>query len=52
MRRLCPAVRVVLCSGYNEQDATKSFASEALAGFIQKPYKMASLRKKLMEVVR
>ena len=52
MRHLCPGVKVILCSGYNEQDATKRFAGKGLAGFIQKPYDMAMLREKLTEVLR
>jgi len=52
MRRLHPDVTVILCSGYNEQDATQRFAGKGLAGFIQKPYNMAALREKLTEVLR
>jgi two-component system, cell cycle sensor histidine kinase and response regulator CckA len=44
MRRLCPEVKVILCSGYNEQDATQRFAAKGLAGFIQKPYRLEELR--------
>ena len=47
MRRLHPGVRVILCSGYNEQDAILRFAGKGLAGFIQKPFNMAVLREKL-----
>ena len=43
LRKLKPAVRVVLSSGYNEQDVTQRFAGKGLAGFIQKPYKLATL---------
>jgi CheY-like chemotaxis protein len=52
MRRLHPGVTVILCSGYNEQDATQRFAGKGLAGFIQKPYEMAVLREKLKKVLR
>jgi signal transduction histidine kinase/ActR/RegA family two-component response regulator len=51
LRRIRPDVIVILCSGYNEQDATQRFAGKGLAGFIQKPYNMAELRGKLMEVL-
>ena len=51
MRRLSPGVRVLLCSGYNEQDATQHFAGKGLAGFIQKPFNMVSLQAKLAEVL-
>lgn len=51
MRRSHPEVTVILCSGYNEQDATQRFAGKCLAGFMQKPYTMAALKKKIMEVL-
>ncbi len=43
MRRIQPDVRVILCSGYNEQDATDVFADTDLAGFVQKPYRLQTL---------
>ncbi len=52
IRRLDPGVAVILCSGYNEQDSTQRFAGKGLAGFLQKPYRMAELRTKLKEIVR
>jgi PAS domain S-box-containing protein len=52
MRRLEHDVTVILCSGYNEQEATQRFGRKGLAGFIQKPYEMAVLREKLKEVLR
>jgi len=38
LRRIRSDVRVILSSGYNEQEATNRFAGKGLAGFIQKPY--------------
>jgi PAS domain S-box-containing protein len=51
MRRLHPGVTVILCSGYNEMDATQRFAGKGLAGFIQKPYNMVALKEKLVDVL-
>jgi len=51
LRRIRPDVKVILCSGYNEQDATQQFVGKGLAGFIQKPYDLLALREKLMEVL-
>jgi len=39
MRYLNPGIKVVLSSGYNEQEATNRFVGKGLAGFLQKPYK-------------
>jgi len=50
MRRIDANVRVILSSGYNEQDATSHFAGKGLAGFIQKPYRLEALRQKLQEI--
>jgi PAS domain S-box-containing protein len=51
LRRICPSVAVLLCSGYNEQDATQRFAGKGLAGFVQKPYTLATLQQKLMSIM-
>jgi len=44
-------VRVLLTSGYNEQDATNRFAGKGPAGFIQKPFRVASLVEKIREIL-
>jgi len=43
LRHINPDVKVVLSSGYNEQEATSQFAGQGLAGFIQKPYSPETL---------
>jgi FixJ family two-component response regulator len=48
LRSLRSDVRVVLSSGYAEADATQRFEGAWLQGFIQKPYRYATL----VEVVR
>lgn len=50
-RRINSGVKVILCSGYNEVDATQNFAGKGLAGFIQKPYNLKMLRSKLVDVL-
>jgi len=44
-------VRVLMSSGYSEEEAAERFAGEGLAGFIEKPYVMSALRAKLREVL-
>ena len=51
IRRMNPEVKVILSSGYNEQDATQQFVGKGLAGFIQKPYVSAELINKIKEVL-
>ncbi len=51
LRALDPDVRVILTSGYNEQDATSRFVGAGLAGFIQKPFTLDDLRTRLREAL-
>ncbi len=44
LRKIDPAVRVVLASGYSESDVSARFAGKGLAGCLQKPYSLAKLR--------
>jgi CheY-like chemotaxis protein len=47
LRRIDPGVRVLLMSGYNEQDAIARFIGKGVAGFIQKPFTLADLTQRL-----
>ena len=47
---LRPDVRVLLMSGFNEQDAVARFAGKGLAGFLQKPFALPELRNKLQQI--
>jgi two-component system cell cycle sensor histidine kinase/response regulator CckA len=47
LRRLDPDVRVILTSGYNEQDTTRRFVGKRLAGFLQKPFTLQDLEARL-----
>jgi len=50
MRGIRDDVKVIISSGYNEQDVKHQFLGKGLAGSLQKPYRMADLKKKLKEV--
>jgi two-component system, cell cycle sensor histidine kinase and response regulator CckA len=52
MRRIRPDVRVILSSGYTEQEATTRFADAGLAAFIQKPYQPLELLDKILGVLQ
>ena len=45
--RIRPGVKVILSSGYNEQDSIQRISDQGIAGFIQKPYSLAKLREAL-----
>ena len=51
LRKTSGDVRVVLSSGYGEDDALRRFDSEGLAGFIQKPYTAEALLTMLRQVL-
>jgi len=44
LRLIDPQVRVVLSSGFSEQEVTRKFLGKGLAGFVQKPYTLGTLR--------
>lgn len=50
LRQLKRDVRVIMSSGYNEQDVTRKFVGKGLAGFIQKPYKLSELKEAIMRI--
>ena len=45
LRRIKPNIKVVLMSGFNEQDAISRFAGQGLAAFLQKPFAPEELRR-------
>ena len=49
LRRIRADVKVLLSSGYSEQDAARQFTSEDIAGFLQKPYTPQELLKRVRE---
>jgi two-component system cell cycle sensor histidine kinase/response regulator CckA len=51
LRRLRPDARILMSSGFTEQEVTQRFAGQGLAGFIQKPYQMDQLRAELRKVI-
>ena len=47
LKKLRADVRVLLTSGYNEQEATRKFGGQGLVGFLQKPFTVSQLGEKL-----
>lgn len=46
-RLMKPDVKVILCSGYSQEQAMSQFLGKGLAGFLQKPYGLIALKEKL-----
>ncbi|TSK08048.1 MAG: response regulator [Geobacter sp.] len=51
LRELNPCLKVIMSSGYNEQEVNLKFAGSGLSGFIQKPYNVAEMSRKLHAVL-
>jgi PAS domain S-box-containing protein len=51
LRRIQPSVRVILASGYGNQEIANRFRGAGLAGMIEKPYQMKALGTKLREAL-
>jgi CheY-like chemotaxis protein len=52
LKEICPDVKVLLSSGYNESEAIRRFTGKGLAGFIQKPYSSTTLIEKLDAIIK
>ncbi|MCK5851579.1 PAS domain S-box protein [bacterium] len=50
IKKIKPDIKVILTSGYNEQEVTQKFTGKELAGFIQKPFGLQTLLEKVKQV--
>jgi len=51
IRALNPAAKIVLTSGYSEQEVVAHFVGKGLAGFVQKPYTADQFLGKICDIV-
>jgi CheY-like chemotaxis protein len=51
LRKINPDAKVIMSSGFNEQEVTQKFVGKGLAGFIQKPYKLTALREAISKII-
>jgi PAS domain S-box-containing protein len=51
LRRINPDVRVIMSSGYSEQEVTQRFRGKGISGFIQKPYELQKLSDTLRQTL-
>ncbi|BCL63217.1 hypothetical protein DGMP_39100 [Desulfomarina profundi] len=51
LRKIDPKVKVIICSGYNEQDVSQKFVGKGLAGFLKKPYQLQELQKMIRHLL-
>jgi PAS domain S-box-containing protein len=50
LKKISPEIKVIMSSGFNEQEVTQKFAGKGLAGFIQKPYKVSVLMETIQKI--
>lgn len=43
IRAIDPLAKIIMCSGYNEENIYGDFSSRKVSGFLQKPYKLENL---------
>lgn len=51
IQRIKPGAKVLLMSGYDEQDAISRFATSGLAGFIQKPFNVTQFTQHIRRIL-
>ena len=51
LRKLNPSVCVLMTSGYEEQEVTQRIVGKGLAGFVQKPFRMEALQRKVKSIL-
>jgi PAS domain S-box-containing protein len=51
LRSVQPSVPIVLSSGFSEADVSRRFAGKGIAGFLQKPYTVATISSKVAEIL-
>jgi len=52
LRRHKSDVKILLCSGYNIDHQAQALIQQGAHGFMQKPYNLADLSRKLSELLR
>lgn len=50
LKLLNPDVRVIISSGYNEYEVSQKFIGKGIAGFVQKPYKLSTLKEAIRNI--
>jgi len=50
LKEIKSGLKVVISSGFSEQEVSQKFAGRGMAGFIQKPYKLSELKKVIQKI--
>lgn len=52
LRRIDNDVRIIMTSGYNEQDVTQRFVGKGLTGFLAKPFQISNMKDVIKQVIQ
>jgi len=52
LRDICPAAKIVLCSGFGQDERVDRLLREGAAGFLQKPFRASELGEKLRQFLQ
>lgn len=52
LRRINPAVRIIISTGHSTHDTTMSFSGDKPDAFIQKPFQVRELREKILQLMQ
>ncbi len=52
LQRLDPQVKVIMSSGYNQQEVAQKFAGKGICGFLKKPYQLSELQAAILKLDR
>ena len=50
LKELNPEIKVIMSSGYNEQEVSQKFVGKGMAGFIQKPYRLSEMQAEIRKI--
>lgn len=51
IKRMCGGIRVIMSSGFSEQEVSHLFGGASPEGFLKKPYELKSLRSEIERVL-
>ncbi len=52
INKISPESRIILMSGYSENDLSEKFADSGVSGFLQKPFQLQDLMKKISDILK
>lgn len=51
LRKIRQDIPIIICSGYSEEETTLKFVDQGLSDFLQKPFRLKTIRNKMREII-